>query len=77
MTTRVVVSLPVNEATNKRRAPIDVPEAAAYLGVKPRFIRQRIADGTIPHYKLSGLIRFYPHELDAWVAAHKRGAESP
>jgi excisionase family DNA binding protein len=34
--------------------PFDIPDAAVELGVSEKFIRRRIADGTLPAFRLKG-----------------------
>jgi excisionase family DNA binding protein len=45
-------------------------EAAAYLGVTKRWIRDRIAEGSIPRTKLKRLNRFRKSHLDKWIEEH-------
>lgn len=41
------------------------PEAAAeYLNVSTRTIRRRIADGTLPAYRVGRLVKINPEDLD-------------
>jgi excisionase family DNA binding protein len=44
-----------------------IAEAAEYLNTSPQFVRRRIADGTLPAYRLKGsrLIRIRREDLDA------------
>lgn len=44
-----------------------VDEAAAYLRVSPKTIRNRVSSGTIPSLKAGGGRRFRQSELDAWI----------
>lgn len=50
----------------KERAYLSISDAAAYLGVTPRTIRQMIADGRLRGYR-SGprLVRLRRDEIDA------------
>ena len=36
---------------------------AALIGVNPRTLRRRIADGSLPAYKVGRLIKFKPEDL--------------
>jgi excisionase family DNA binding protein len=47
-------------------------EAAAHLGISTRTVRRRIADGTIPAYRLGP--RLLRIDLDELAAATKEGA---
>jgi len=46
---------------------VDIAEAAQQLGTSTKFIRRRIADGTLPAYRLKGsrLIRIRVADLEA------------
>ena len=46
-----------------------VRDVSAYLGIKASTIYAWAAAGKIPHYKIHGLLRFHPRELNEWVAA--------
>lgn len=48
-------------------SPFDISEAATELGVSEKFIRSRIADGSLPAFRLKGsrLIRIDRAALDA------------
>lgn len=50
---------------------VTVRQAAAHLGVSPRTIWRRIADDTVPAYKLGGVTRI---DLDELEAATREGA---
>ncbi|WP_082696589.1 helix-turn-helix domain-containing protein [Mycobacterium sp. IS-1590] len=46
---------------------VDIAESATELGVSEKFIRRRIADGSLPAYRLKGsrLIRINRADLEA------------
>lgn len=46
---------------------LDVHGAAAYLGVKVRFIRRLVAERRIAFHKVGTHVRFAVHDLDAFV----------
>jgi excisionase family DNA binding protein len=46
---------------------LDVPAAAAYLGVSERWMRRAVAERRLPHVKCGRLVRFEPAELDAYI----------
>ena len=48
----------------QHRPPLNVEEAAEYLNVSVRFVRDRRRDGQLPAIKLGGLLRFDPDDLD-------------
>jgi excisionase family DNA binding protein len=50
---------------------VTVRHAAAHLGISTRTVWRRIADGTIPAYRLGGVTRI---DLDELEAATKEGA---
>lgn len=50
------------------RRPLDVTEAAAYLGMKPRFIRRLVDERRIAHYKVGRFVRLDPDVLDQYLA---------
>ncbi|MHB1444693.1 MAG: hypothetical protein ACYCTI_01020 [Acidimicrobiales bacterium] len=42
---------------------VDLEAAAAFLGVTVRWMRRRVAERAIPHYKLTGRLAFAPADL--------------
>ncbi len=48
--------------------PLDVSAAAAYLGVKPRYIRHLVQERRIAYFKLGRLLRFEQRDLDHFLA---------
>jgi excisionase family DNA binding protein len=50
-----------------RRAPLDVEQAAAYLGVTPRKVRRLREQRRLPTLKLGRDVRFDPDDLDAYL----------
>jgi excisionase family DNA binding protein len=58
-------------ATHDHRPPLDVDEAAAYLGVTRRWVRRAIAERRIPYIKLGQYVRLDPRDLDAYLE-HRR-----
>ena len=42
---------------------VDLEAAAAFLGVTVRWMRRRVAERAIPHYKLTGRLAFSPADL--------------
>ena len=51
----------------QHRRPLDVAEAATYLGTSARHVRQLVATRRIPYLKVGRLVRFRPEALDAWL----------
>lgn len=49
-------------------------EAAAYLAVRERMIRRLVAEQRISYSKVGKYVRFRREDLDAYVAAGRRGA---
>lgn len=52
----------------QHRPPLNVEEAAAYLGVKPRFIRRLIDERRIAFFKVGRFVRLDPDVLDQFLA---------
>ncbi|MHB1446208.1 MAG: helix-turn-helix domain-containing protein [Acidimicrobiales bacterium] len=46
---------------------ITIPDVAARLGVRDRYVRRLVAERRIPYYKVGYLIRFDPHEVEEWL----------
>jgi len=67
----------------QHRPPLNVEEAAEYLNVSVRFVRDRRRDGQLPAIKLGGLLRFDPEDLDRYIEGCRElptpssGSESP
>jgi excisionase family DNA binding protein len=58
------------EAQEQPPQLIDIPTAAAHLGLSSATVRRKIKAGEIPAYRMGGpgtVIRIDPCELDAWV----------
>lgn len=53
--------------TDQHRRPLDVNEAAAYLGVTARWVRRAVAERRIPHLKVGRYVRFDQEDLDAYL----------
>jgi excisionase family DNA binding protein len=51
---------------------LTVPEAAAYLRVKPRTVYQWVWRRRIPFLKAGSAVRFSRTELDVWLARRNR-----
>jgi excisionase family DNA binding protein len=49
----------------------DVPAAAAYLGVRPSWLREAVRQTRVPHVRVGRHVRFLPADLEAWVAAQR------
>lgn len=56
-------------------ALIDVPTLAERLGTSVRHIRRLLNERRVPYYKVGGLVRFDPLEIDAWVRSQRVEAE--
>lgn len=48
---------------------LSVPEAAIYLGQKPRFIRRLVAERRVVYYKHGAHVRFKIADLEAFAQA--------
>ena len=62
-----------SQAVARRRPLLDVAGVAEYLGTTARHIRRLVADRSIPHHKVGGLLRFDPDTIDGWLEEHQRG----
>lgn len=51
---------------------LTVPEAAAYLRVKPRTVYQWVWRRRIPFLKAGSAVRFSRAELDVWLSRRNR-----
>lgn len=51
-------------------------EAALYLRVTPQALRNRVYQGTIPHYKFQRSLRFKRSELDRMLEETRMGGTS-
>jgi len=59
---------PLSSTLEKRLTPryVGVGDAAIYLGISVATVRRRIADGTLPGYKVAGdLLRVRVSDLEA------------
>lgn len=50
-----------------RRTPLDVAQAAEYLGMKPRFIRRLVDERRIDFFKVGRFVRLDPDVLDQFL----------
>ena len=53
--------------STQRRPPLNVDEAAEYLGVKVRFVRRLVNERRITFYKVGRYVRFDPEVLDQFL----------
>jgi len=44
------------------------------LRISLRTLDYRIKDGTIPHVKIGGAVRFLPRDIDNLIASHRIGS---
>jgi excisionase family DNA binding protein len=51
----------------EHRPPLNVDEAAEYLGVRVRFIRRLVNERRITFYKVGRFVRFSPEVLDQFL----------
>lgn len=59
-----------------RRKLLTIEEAAEYMNVSPRFIRDRRGDGKLRAVKLGGLLRFDPDDIDRYIDASRESGGS-
>ena len=55
---------------------MDLSEVARRLGVNERHIRRLVAERRIPFIKWGHLLRFDPHEIDAWIDTNRRRSDT-
>jgi excisionase family DNA binding protein len=55
----------------RERPLLSIEEAAAYLGVTPRWMRRAVERRTLPHIKLGRLVRFDQADLEAYLAEQR------
>lgn len=58
------VPAPLVEATTERY--VKALEAANYLGISERKLRQMVSVNRVPHHRVDGSLRFKLSELDEW-----------
>lgn len=51
---------------------LDIKEAAAYLKVSVSTLRNQIKEGDVPHYWISGQIRFLKADLTQWLKSNRK-----
>ena len=51
---------------------LSIRAAASYCGLSTRFLRGRIAEGQLPHYRPGGKVLIRRSHLDAWLEQFKR-----
>ena len=54
-------------AAGEREQLVDINAVAARLGVQVRHVRRLIHERRIPYVKWGHLVRFDPHDIDAWI----------
>jgi excisionase family DNA binding protein len=52
------------------RPPLDLAEAAEYLGTSERHVRRLVAEHGLPFVKLGRKVRFQVTDLDAFIEAN-------
>jgi excisionase family DNA binding protein len=59
--------------TEERRAFFTPRSLAEYLSISERTVRQILLDGRIPSYKIQGVRRIDPTDVDAYLARNRTG----
>jgi excisionase family DNA binding protein len=57
----------MSTSTAPHRKPLNVEEAAEYLGVKPRFVRRLVDERRIAFFKVGRFVRLDPDVLDQFL----------
>jgi excisionase family DNA binding protein len=52
----------------------DTEQAAAYLNVRPSWVRGAVQTRRIPHVKLGKHVRFLQEDLDSWIVQQREEA---
>ncbi len=56
----------------------DIKKLSEHLNIKLSTLYAWVAEGKIPHFKIHGLIRFKPEEIEQWLqSCHKTGQPRP
>lgn len=55
-----------------KNAALKVAEVAELLSVTPQHIYKMAASGRIPSFRVSGSIRFDPHDVAAWLGEKQK-----
>jgi excisionase family DNA binding protein len=55
------------EQIEKHHRALTVNELAGIIGLAPRTIRDRVANGSIPAFKIGAAIRFDPKAVATWL----------
>ena len=50
---------------------LDVGQAAAYLTIKPGYVRRLVREKRIPYVKVGKYVRFDIRDLDGWLDARR------
>jgi hypothetical protein len=67
----------MDSTAKTHRPPVDVKGAAAYTGFGEGYLNKLRCKGGGPIFiKRSGVVRYDPDDLDAWLAALKRKSTS-
>ena len=62
----------MTRASSTHRRPLDVDQAADYLGTTARHVRRLIFERRLPFHKLGSKVRIQPDDLDMFLAATRR-----
>ena len=63
-----MLNLPANgTADNNPNAVMDITKLCDYLSVTERWVRTRVANKEIPHFKAGGFIRFQQKAIDVYI----------
>jgi len=73
---KLLAMTPVDRPRTARRAPMDVPSTAAYLGISERHVRRLVAERRIDFIKIGSRVRFCPDDLDGFLAACRLRAQA-
>lgn len=50
---------------------LGIMDVAKRLGTSERFVRRLVSERRVPFHKVGKFVRFEPHDIDAWLAAHR------
>lgn len=60
-----------------RQRLLTIGEVADQLGVDVRHMRRLVHERRIPYIKWGHLLRFDPHDIDAWIDDNRHHARTP
>lgn len=67
-----MLSVPANgQADNRKDEYLDIKTLCDYLLVGERWVRGKVTNKLLPHYRVDGMIRFKKSEIDVYMRTGK------